>query len=104
MSRHDPDDSADYETHDEEVERLTRIIARVVSSKRIEVGGYQEGSSAWQKWMMALCGGLALMGIGAVVGMYGKLSAIEANQIMQAQQQSRMQTQIDGLIQELRRP
>jgi hypothetical protein len=61
-------------------------------------GGYNEApkndgdSSSWQKWMMALCGALAVIGIGGVVGMYGKLSAVAANQESQ-------QKQLDNLTQ-----
>ena len=64
-------------------------------------GGYYEtpkntngGNSSWQKWMMTLCGTLAVVGIGGVVGMYGKLSAVEANQASQ-------QKQLDNLTQML---
>lgn len=58
-------------------------------------GGYHEapkGEPAWTKWMVTVCGMLAVAGVGSAVGMYGKLSAIEANQISQ-------QKQIDYLTQ-----
>ncbi len=44
------------------------------------------GSNAWQKWLVTLSGGLAVMGIGGGIMMYGKLSAIEANQVNQQRQ------------------
>ena len=62
------------------------------------------GSTAWQKWLVTLCGGLALMGIGGGIAVYGKMSALEANQNAQTTQITRLQNQVDTLIQQLRRP
>lgn len=57
------------------------------------------GSTAWQKWLVTLCGGLALMGVGGGIVMYGKLSAIEANQVSQQRQLD----QLAGTVANLRR-
>jgi hypothetical protein len=90
----------DYETHDEETDRLVRIIARVVAGKSIEVGYREANKNGWEKWMLALAGGLALMGVGGGVMMYGKLSAIEANQISQQRQLD----SLSAIVASVRRP
>jgi len=58
-----------------------------------------DGNNAWQKWLVTLCGGLALMGVGGGIVMYGKLSAIEANQVSQQRQLD----QLAGTVATLRR-
>ncbi len=66
-----------------------------------KLGGYHEapknlngGNSSWQKWMVGLCGTLVTAGVIGIVVMYGKLSAVEANQVSQ-------QKQLDNLTQML---
>lgn len=64
------------------------------------LGDYREGprgDSPWSKWMVTVCGMLAVGGVGAVVGMYGKLSTIEANQNNQGQQISDLKDQISEM-------
>jgi hypothetical protein len=70
----------------------------------IKYGGHRsynngDGSSSWQKWMVTLCGGLALSGVIGGIAMYGKLSAIEANQVSQQRQLD----QLAGTVATLRR-
>lgn len=83
---------------DVDVERLVRLAVRAGIN-------YREAPKAdpWSKWMLGVCGVLAAAAIIAGISMFGKLSAIEANQQTQAAQQNRMQNQIDGLIMELRK-
>lgn len=82
----------DYAENERELKNLIFEAARIGAQN----GGYTEspksGPDAWAKWMVTVCGMLAVAGIGSAVGMYGKLSAIEANQISQ-------QKQIDYLTQ-----
>lgn len=59
---------------DEDIDRLVRIAVRL--GNRSYNNG--DGSNTWTKWLVTLCGGLALMGIGGGVMMYGRLTAIEA--------------------------
>lgn len=87
----------DYDTHDEEIHRLVRIIAQVVAGKSIAVGYHNGSKNGWEKWMLALAGGLALMGVGGGVMMYGKLSAIEANQGSQQRQLDSLATTVATL-------
>lgn len=81
----------DYESNERELRHLIFEAVRVGAQN----GSYNEapkGDSQWTKWMVTVVGMLAVAGIGSAVGMYGKLSAIEANQISQ-------QKQIDYLTQ-----
>lgn len=97
MPEHDPhEEFSDGPAVD--VERLIRVALRAGLH-------YQEAprSDQWTKWMLGVCGVLAAAAIIAGISMFGKLSAIEANQQTQAAQQNRMQNQIDGLITELRK-
>jgi hypothetical protein len=63
----------------------------------VQYGGYHEspkngGSSPWHKAILTIACGVALAGILGGVAMYGKLAAVEANQINQ-------QKQLDNLTQ-----
>lgn len=75
---------------DEDIDRIVRMAIKYGRQPH-----YSNGDS-WNKWLITLCGGLALSGIVGAVLMYGKLSAIEANQISQ-------QRQLDQLSSTLRR-
>jgi hypothetical protein len=86
---------------DEDIDRIVRLAIKYGGHRSYNNG---DGSSSWQKWMVTLCGGLALMGIGGGVAVYGKMSALEANQNAQTTQITRLQNQVDTLIQQLRRP
>lgn len=79
---------------DVDVERLVRLAVRAGIN-------YQESpkSYAWQKTITTICGGVAMAGILGGVAMYGKLSAIEASQVAQARDISRLQAQMDVLVQ-----
>lgn len=75
---------------DKDIDRIVRMAIKYGRQPH-----YSNGDS-WNKWLITLCGGLALSGIVGAVLMYGKLSAIEANQISQ-------QRQLDQLSSTLRR-
>jgi hypothetical protein len=85
---------------DDDLERILRLASESATRTTIRLASHQnyekpEGTT-WEKWIVTLCGGLILISIPAAVVMYGKLSAIEANQINQ-------QRQIEWIITEIRR-
>lgn len=89
-------------TPEDEVERMARLIAREAARSVVEVGTYNEGGGGGSKWLLTVFGGLAAAGVIATVGMYGKLSAIEANQAYQQQQITEIKQQLNDLRQFLR--
>jgi len=91
---------ADYDAFADERRFYQRLLREGTGSRNNGDGG----SNTWQKWLVTLCGGLALMGIGGGIAVYGKMSALEANQNAQTTQITRLQNQVDTLIQQLRRP
>lgn len=100
----------DYDDRDEIDERLARIVSRVVRDADVGVK-YTEGGNgekALLKWLLGLSATLVAVSVVGGVALYGKVSAIEANQNNQAQQSNRMQSQIDqftATVQQLaRRP
>ncbi len=76
----------DYAPWDDERRILINIIRK--QTERGGGGNYVEngGGNGWNKWMLTLFGGLTLAGIIGGVAMFGKLSAIEANQTNQQRQ------------------
>lgn len=99
LSARGPD--PDFRSEDE-IERVARLIAREAARSAVEVGTYNEGGGGGQKWLLTVCGGLAVAGIITTVGMYGKLAAIEANQTYQQQQITEIKQQLNDLRQFLR--
>ena len=81
---------------DEDVDRIVRLAIKYGGHRHYSNG---DGSSSWQKWMVTLCGGLALAGVIGGIAMYGKLAAIEANQVSQQRQLD----QLAGTVATLRR-
>jgi hypothetical protein len=85
---------------DDDLERILRLASESATRTTIRLTSHQNHEKAegttWEKWIVTLCGGLILISIPAAVVMYGKLSAIEANQINQ-------QRQIEWIITEIRR-
>lgn len=93
MAERDPHETLS-DAPDVDVERLVRLAVRAGIH-------YQEAPKAdpWTKWMLGACGALAVAAIISGVGMFGKLSAIEANQNAQARDIGRLQAQVDVLVQ-----
>lgn len=56
---------------------LRKEIRRAVREGQMEVANYSEGNHSFLKWVLALCGGLALTGVTGGIAMYAKLSALE---------------------------
>jgi hypothetical protein len=81
---------------DEDIDRIVRLAIKYGGHRSYNNG---DSGNSWTKWMVTLCGGLALMGIGGGIVMYGKLSAIEANQVSQQRQLD----QLAGTVATLRR-
>lgn len=96
MAERDPHETFS-DAPDVDVERLVRLAVRAGIN-------YREAPKAdpWTKWMLGVCGVLTAIGITGAVAMYGKLTAIEANQITQATQVNRLESQIDILAREVR--
>lgn len=76
---------------DEDIDRIVRMAIKYGRQPHFTNG------DSWNKWMVTLCGGLALAGIVGGVLMFGKLSAIEANQINQQHQLDQMSSTVATL-------
>lgn len=81
---------------DDDIHRLAGIIERLISRP-----GYQEVSSekVLLKWLMGLIASLLVVAIVGGVTLYGKVSAIEANQ----QNQQRQLDQLSATVNAIRR-
>lgn len=89
-------------------ERDLKSLIYEAAKAGAQFGGYHEaprnGSNAWQRWMLSLCGGLALAGSVGGVLMFGKLSAIEVNQVNQSEKIQELRLQLNELREGLRHP
>jgi hypothetical protein len=88
----------DYSPWDDERRVLVNIIRK--QTERGGGGNYTEGGNGEKgllKWLLGIAASLLVVSVVGGISMYGRLSAIEANQSAQAAQQSRMQNQIDQL-------
>lgn len=94
----------DYADNEQDLHNLIFEAVRVGAQH----GGYHEapknGSNAWQRWMLTLCGGLALAGVIGGIAMFGQLSAIQANQANQSDKIQDLRSELSELRQSLRRP
>jgi len=70
LSRIDPD----YSPTDAELENFAKLLGYVGRIGSV----HSNGTNGFQKALLVVTTGLAILGIGGVVGMYGKLSAIDA--------------------------
>lgn len=76
----------DYDAGDEDLRILMRIIASSIGKRDVSIG-YQEGSDkGLLKWVLGLMATLTGAFIIGGVVLYGKVSAIEANQVSQQRQ------------------
>lgn len=88
----------DYPAWDDERRILINIIRK--QTDRSGGGNYIEGGNGEKgllKWLLGIAASLLVVSVVGGISMYGRLSAIEANQSAQAQQATRMQGQIDQL-------
>ena len=94
----------DYADNEQDLRNLLFEAVKVGAQH----GGYHEapknGSNAWQRWMLTLCGGLALAGVIGGIAMFGQLSAIQANQANQSDKIQDLRSELSELRQSLRRP
>ena len=95
----DDDGPRDYPRWEDE----RRVLIKIIKDKygTSSGGNYTEGGGerGILKWLLGIAASLLVVSVVGGISMYGRLSAIEANQSAQAQQQSRMQNQIDQLAQ-----
>ena len=76
----------DYDSSDEDLRILMRIIASSLGKKDVQIG-YSEGTdNGLLKWVLGLIATLTATFIVGGVVLYGKVSAIEANQVNQQRQ------------------
>lgn len=89
----------DYDVLQDEVDRLRRENVRkneLIDRLREQASNnYSEGSSAFQKWILVLCGGIALAGSVGMVQIYGKVEGINATLVesIQAGNQRHLETE-----------
>lgn len=89
----------DYDGSDDDMRLLMRIIAHAVNKKDIHIG-YNEGGNGEKtllKWLLGLSASLVVVSIVGGVTLYGKVSAIEANQVSQQRQLDQLSTTVATL-------
>lgn len=77
----------DYDSTDEDMRLLMRIIASSMNKKDVQIG-YAEGGveKRMLTWLLGIVASLLIVAVVSGVTMYGKLSAVEANQANQQRQ------------------
>lgn len=77
----------DYDSTDEDLRLLMRIIASSMNKKDVQIG-YVEGGveKRMLTWLLGIVASLLIVAVVSGVTMYGKLSAVEANQANQQRQ------------------
>lgn len=77
----------DYDSTDEDLRLLMRIIASSMNKKDVQIG-YAEGGveKRMLTWLLGIVASLLIVAVVSGVTMYGKLSAVEANQANQQRQ------------------
>jgi cell division protein FtsB len=81
------DRAKDYDSSDEDLRILMRIIASTMNKKDAQIG-YMEGGveKRMLTWLLGIVASLLIVAVVSGVTMYGKLSAVEANQANQQRQ------------------
>lgn len=93
----------DFEKNQRDLESLLASAVREGARRaNVQFGSYNEGGGSWGKWIVPGLVTLAVMGVGGGILMFGKLSAIEANQINQGLQISELKAQVSELRQHMR--
>ena len=94
----------DFEKNERDLRDLLASAVREGARRaNVQFGSYNEGGgSSWNKWIVPGLVTLAVMGVGGGILMFGKLSAIEANQINQGQQITELKAQVSELRQHIR--
>lgn len=89
----------DYDDREEVDERLARIVSRVVAAADVGVR-YTEGGNGEKtllKWLLGLSATLVAVSVVGGVALYGKVSAIEANQASQQRQLDTLSATVAGI-------
>lgn len=89
----------DYDSSDEDLRILMRIIASSIGKKDVQIGYSESGERGMLKWVLGLMATLTSAFIIGGIVLYGKVSAIEANQVSQQRQLD----QLAGTVATLRR-
>lgn len=89
----------DFDNADEDMRILMRIIASSLRKKDVQIGYNETGDRGLIKWVLGLIATLICTFIIGGVVLYGKVSAIEANQ----GSQQRQLDQLAGTVATLRR-
>lgn len=56
---------------------IISAVRKAAREAQMEIPNYSEGNQTFLKWVLTLCGGLALIGVTGGIVMYGKLSMVE---------------------------
>lgn len=89
----------DYDTADEDLRILMRIIASSIGKRDVQIG-YNEGNDkGLLKWVLGLMATLTGAFIIGGVVLYGKVSAIEANQVNQQRQLDQLSATVSSIRQ-----
>lgn len=90
----------DYDSSDEDMRILMRIIASAMNKKDVQIGYTESGvEKRMLTWLLGIVASLLIVAVVSGVTMYGKLSAVEANQA----NQQRQLDQLAGTVATLRR-
>ena len=90
----------DYDSSDEDMRILMRIIASAMNKKDVQIGYTESGvEKRMLTWLLGIVASLLIVAVVSGVTMYGKLSAVEANQA----NQQRQLDQLAGTVSTLRR-
>lgn len=95
MAEERPKDSA---SADENMLLLMRIIATSLSKKDVQIGHAGDGGEKRMLgWLLGLLASLVVVSVVGGVTLFGKVSAIEANQQSQQRQLDQLATQVSTL-------
>jgi cell division protein FtsB len=90
----------DYDSSDEDMRILMRIIASAMNKKDVQIGYNESGvEKRMLTWLLGIVATLLVVSIVGGVSLFGKVSAIEANQA----NQQRQLDQLSGTVATLRR-
>lgn len=71
----------DYDPSEKEVQHLARLLSLVAGRVGSLHVGESANSNGFQKWILGIVAAVAVMGVGGLVAMYGRLAAVEVSLI-----------------------
>ena len=87
----------DYDTNDEDLRILMRIIASSIGKRDVQIGYHENSEKGLLKWLLGLVATLTGAFIIGGVVLYGKVSAIEANQASQQRQLDQLSATVSSI-------